>query len=280
MGSPNNSSLTVLHDRNRREVLEALRANPGISLSALADIVRLSRATVSGIVGELLSVGLVEKVGQGSSTGGRPPTALQVLPASRMAVGAVMVNDRIEAALADMEGNLIRSQEVPVQGTTPQSMLDSMCAAVEGLLDGEDRSLVLGVGIGTPGIVDLPTGVLRIATSKHWIGDPVPIKDHLESRLGLPVYVANRSRVAALGELKTGVGRNVSNLVYLFLGQGIVAGIVHDRELFVGSSFSAGEIGHISVAPEGPLCNCGNRGCLEVYATEESYPGTGTECGS
>jgi glucokinase len=84
------------------------------------------------------------------------------------------------------------------------------------------------------------------------------------------VYVANRSRVAALGENLAGVGRNVANLIYFVLDQGIVAGIVINGQLYLGSGSAAGEIGHVSIEPDGPLCRCGNRGCLQMYASEEA----------
>ena len=264
------SALSALRDINRKKVLDAIRANPVISRTALTGKVRLSRATVSGIVAELIEAGLVEEIGEGDSTGGRPPITLQFRPEGKMAVGVVLLNNDIQAALTDMEGNLLSSLDIPVPNSTPDSMLQCMQQAVENVLTGVNRKRVLGVGVGTPGIVNLQTGIIALSTSKRWLNGDIHVKDILEAQLGLPVHVTNRSRVAALGEFKVGVGRGLSNLVYLFLGQGIVAGIVMDGQLFFGSSFGSGEIGHISIYPDGPLCACGNHGCLEVYATEEA----------
>ncbi len=270
MKNASGSALSALRDINRKKVLDAVRANPVISRTALTGKVRLSRATVSGIVEELIDAGLVEEIGEGDSTGGRPPITLQFQPKGKMAVGVVLLDNNIQTALTDMEGNLLSSLDIPVPNSTPDSMLQCMQQAVENILEGVDRSRVLGVGVGTPGIVNLQTGIIALSTSKRWLNGDIHVKDILEAQLGLPVHVTNRSRVAALGECKVGVGRGLSSLIYLFLGQGIVAGIVMDSQLFFGSSFGSGEIGHISIYPDGPLCACGNHGCLEVYATEEA----------
>jgi len=231
-------------------------------------MVSVSRATVSGIVSELLEAGVLEEVGEGMSTGGRPPIKLRYRPDSRMVVGVVLFDNQIQAALTDMEGNPLNYLEIPIYQTTPESMLCSMKEAALQILEGVPRDRVLGVGVGTPGLVDFETGVIEISVSKGWLKGGIRVQELLERELELPVYVANRSRVAALGEYQVGVGHGISNLIYLFLGQGIVAGVVIDGQLYLGSGSGSGEIGHVSVAPEGPLCDCGNRGCLECYATE------------
>lgn len=262
------SSSRVAWRISRSEVLNVIRSEKLISRSKLARMVSVSRATVSGIVAELLQVGVLEEVGEGMSTGGRPPIKLRYRPDSRMVVGVVLFDNRIQAALTDMEGNPLDYLEIAIHETTPESMLGSMREAARQILGDVPRDRVLGVGVGTPGLVDFETGVIEISVSKGWLKGDIRVKEYLERALELPIYVANRSRVAALGEYRVGVGREVSNLIYLFLGQGIVAGIVIDGHLYLGSGSGSGEIGHVSVDPEGPLCDCGNRGCLECYATE------------
>ncbi len=263
------TSTRVARNISRTEVLKAIRAEGCISRSKLAEMVPVSRATVSSIVSELLETGVLEEVGEGQSTGGRRPVRLRYRPESRIAMGLVLFDNKIQAVLTDMEGNPLGDyMEIPLRGAESEFMLQSMQEAAERLLEGIPRDQVLGVGVGVPGIVDFETGVIEISVSKGWLEGGIKVKEFLEDALGLPVYVANRSRVAALGEHKVGEFSNVSNLIYLFLGQGIVAGIVIDGSLYLGAGSSAGEIGHVSIVPDGPLCDCGNRGCLEVYATE------------
>jgi glucokinase-like ROK family protein len=167
-----------------------------------------------------------------------------------------------------MEGNPLKFLTLSMSGTAPEDMLDCMKDAVEQLLTDVPREWVLGVGVGVPGVVDFSTGIIEISVGRGWLKGDIRVKEILETGLGLPIHVANRSRVAALGEFQSGIGRGVSNLVYLFLGQGIAAGIVIDGQLYFGSGSSTGEIGRVSIIPDGPLCDCGNHGCLEVYATE------------
>ena len=262
------SSSRIARRISRSEVLDVIRSEKLISRSKLARMVSVSRATVSGIVSELLQAGVLEEVGEGVSTGGRRPIKLRYRPDSRMVVGVVLFHNRILAALTDMEGNPLNYLEIPIYEMTPESLLCSMKEAALQILEGVPRDRVLGVGAGTPGLVDFETGVIEISVSRGWLEGGVRVREFLERELELPVYVANRSRVAALGEYQVGVGRGISNLIYLFLGQGIVAGVVIDGQLYLGSGSGSGEIGHVSVEPEGPLCDCGNRGCLECYATE------------
>ncbi len=262
------TSTRVARNISRAEVLNVVRSEGLISRSKLAEMVPVSRATVSSIISELLEAGVLEEVGEGQSTGGRRPIRLRYQPESRLAVGLVLFGSQIQAVLTDMEGNPLSYLENPIRGAESDFMLHSMKEAAERLLKDVPWSRVLGIGVGTPGIVDFETGTIEISVSEGWLEGGIKVKEFLEGELKLPVYVANRSRVAALGEYQAGICRGVSNLIYLFLGRGIVAGIVIDGCLYLGPGSSAGEIGHVSVVPDGPLCDCGNRGCLEAYANE------------
>jgi glucokinase-like ROK family protein len=138
---------------------------------------------------------------------------------------------------------------------------------VEDLLNETDKP-ILGIGIGTPGLVDTSTGVVIRSINLDWIN--LPLGQLLSERYGLPVYVANDSQVAALAQYLYGEGPKSPNLVTIKLGQGIGSGIVLAGKLFQGDGYGAGEIGHITIVENGRLCRCGNRGCLETVATERA----------
>lgn len=265
---PKGSSFETAWRTSRAEVINAIRSQRIVSRSQLARQVSVSRATVSSIVSELLQVGILEEQGKGVSTGGRPPIKLRYCPESRFAVGVVLFDNEVQVALTDMEGVELNYLQVPFAHNTPEAMLEAMAEAVRRILERVPKDQVLGVGVGTPGIVDFETGIIEISVGKGWLEGGIRVREFLEDALGLPIYVANRSRVAALGESRVGIGQDVSNLIYVFLGQGIAAGIVIDGCLYRGTSCTSGEIGHVSIEPQGPLCTCGNRGCLEVYAAE------------
>jgi glucokinase-like ROK family protein len=261
-------SLSSSRDLHRLEVFETIRREKLVNRSGLSRLVSSSRPTVSMIVSEMVRLGLLAEVGEGISTGGRKPLQLKYCPESRKAIGVVFFNDQVQAALTDLDGNLLQVAEGAIHGSSPDAMLEAMATVVDRIRAGIPRAEILGVGAGVPGLVEFETGVIEISVSQGWLKSGVNVKQYLEQQLDLPVYVANRSRVAALGELVSGIGKDINNLVYLYLGQGIAAGIVIDGQLFLGSSSGSGEIGHVSVDPDGPLCDCGNHGCLEIFASE------------
>ena len=263
-------TIPYIRDFSRSEVLDVVRREWLLSRAELCEAVSISRATVSGIVAELLAIGLLEEVGVGPSTGGRRPIKLAYRPASRKAIGLVMFNNRIQAALTDMEGVALNSLEIPLEGLSPEAMLSTMKSAAQQIMRGVAPEELLGIGVGAPGIVDFESGIIEISIGTPWLEGGIHVKTYLAETLKLPVYVANRSQVAALGENLAGVGRNVSNLIYFVLDQGIVAGFVIHGSLYLGSGFASGQIGHVSIEPDGPLCRCGNRGCLQLYASEEA----------
>jgi glucokinase-like ROK family protein len=255
---------------SRIEVFNVIREKHVLSRSKLAELVSVSRATVSSIVSDLLQSGLLEEVGEGESTGGRPPIHLRYRPEGRQVIGLLVYDHQIQAALTDLEGHPLHFLKVPVSSSQPEEMLNAMQSAIQELLENPCGKQVIGIGVGVPGIVNFDSGVIETSVGMGWIDQRVEVKEVLHKKFGLPVHVANRSRVAALGELKAGVGKDSNNLIYLFLGKGIVAGIVIDGKLYFGSGFDSGEIGHVSIDPNGPLCACGNHGCFELHSSEKA----------
>jgi glucokinase len=130
---------------------------------------------------------------------------------------------------------------------------------------GLTRQEVAGIGMGLPGNLRPDEGLCVFSPNFQW--RDVQVRAPLQEELGIPVFIQNDVRTITLGEKHFGLGRGVDSFVCVWLGTGVGGGIVINGQLYTGSSESAGEIGHITVNPEGPLCNCGNRGCLESYAS-------------
>ena len=267
-------SKRVSRSTGLKEVFDVIRNESPVSRMKLASLVSVSRATLSGIVYDLIETGFLQETGEEASTGGRPAMQLSYQPAGRYAVGVVQYDTQLRATLTDFEGNPIHSLEKLFYAFQPDAMLHAIADLVNQILAGRQRDRVVGVGVGVPGLVDFSSGTLEVSASKGWMDGKIPVREVLRQALGLPVYVVNRSRAAALGEHRVGIGKGNHNLIYVFIGQGIAAGIILDGKLFLGSKSSAGEIGHISVVPDGPLCRCGSQGCLEVYATENAILAT------
>jgi N-acetylglucosamine repressor len=249
---------------NSRLVLRTIYERQQISRADIARETHLARTTVSSVVGELMEQQMVEEVGYGPSAGGKPPILLRVIPDSRHLIGIDLASDEFRGAVVSLRGDVRHRKAVPLDDRDGQAALALVYELVESLSAATDSPL-LGVGIGSPGLMDASNGIVRRSVNLDW--HDLPLRRLLEERFDLPVYVANDSQVAALGEYTFGHGSGVENLVVIKVGHGVGAGIVLNGRLFHGETFGAGEIGHVAVVEDGERCRCGNRGCLETVAS-------------
>lgn len=251
-------------------ILDLLQRQRRTTRTELTRLSGLSKATVSGIVDTLLEHGFTHEVGKFQAGRGRSRVVLEFDPTACSVLGAQLDDDVCTVVLTDLDGNVRRRAARPVHGTDPALFIDAVVDGVRELRDTADPP-VLGMGVGAPGLVD-PTGrTVTLSVSHGW--KDLAICDEFEARLGLPVIAANRAKVAALGEFRQIERGGRENLIYIFLGSGIVAGIVVNGTLYFGRDGGAGEIGHLTVLPGGPPCGCGNSGCLHTVASEGAILG-------
>jgi predicted NBD/HSP70 family sugar kinase len=255
---------------NRGAVLDSVRRISPTSVGQIAEEVHLSRATVTSIVSEMLQSGLLEDAGQADSTGGRRPALLRFRSDARLAIGVVALDGEIVCVLTDLDGQILKRHVLPWDGRSAEDMLRAVIEGASALVAGIARERIVALGLGLPGVIQADSGAILCCTSMGWYGPPIDARRIVEAALGWPTYVANRSRIASLGEIHAGVGRGASSLLYVYLGRGVVAGIVLNEEIYAGASSNAGELGHSSIVADGPLCHCGNRGCVELYASESA----------
>lgn len=252
---------------NAALVLRVLYDHGPVSRAHLARMTGLTRTTVGELIGELLDDGLAREVGRGPSTGGKAPIMLELVDGARHVIGLDLGESVFRAALLDLRGQVQRTIERNVEGLDGDRWLE----AVHELIDELSRDAgptLLGIGVGTPGIVDAATGNLLWAVNLDW--QDLPLGEILRRRHGVPVEVANDSRAAALA-VELFSGQRHSNLIAIKVGLGVGAGIVLRGELFHGDRFGAGEIGHVVVvAVGGAECRCGRFGCLETVASSRA----------
>ena len=255
---------------NLARLLDVLRLSGPLSRTAIGSAAGLSRATVSTLLGELLERRLVrETTDAPRALGiGRPAGVVELEPSAAVAVGVDIGRTHVRAVVADLGLTVLAEAherfDVPDH---PRETLDLVVDTTRRLLAeaGVDRADLLGVGVGLPGPVDRVSGRLGSATIlPYWVG-AAPRAD-LEARLQSPVLVENDANLGALAESLLGAGRGSEVLAYIKAAAGVGAGIVVGGRLFRGASGTAGEIGHTTVANAGPVCRCGNRGCLEQLA--------------
>lgn len=254
-------------NHNKGLILRMVYQAGWISRADVARATTLTRPTVSTAVAELIDEGLVTESGLGQSIGGKPPILLRVEDDSRYMIGVDLAESEFRGALVNLRGSIRRRVSLPIHDQDGEAALALVHHLIRDLVQASDRPIV-GIGIGTPGLMDARRGVVRNAVNLNW--RDLPLGDLLETQHRLPVYIANDSQVASLAELTFGHGKDLANLIMVKAGRGIGAGIVLDRGPFYGDDSGAGEIGHIVVDPGGSLCRCGNRGCLETLASTRS----------
>jgi predicted NBD/HSP70 family sugar kinase len=266
-------SLASLRRLNRRRVINALRQHGKISRAEIARRTGLSRSTVSSLVAELQSDGLVmEREEPGAAhgeQGGRPPILLSFDASAGAAVGIDFGHSHVRVAVADLSSTILAERAEPLD--TDHAAHEGLDVAIE-LVDealaeaGVERSRVIGAGLGLPGPIDQADGVIgSSAILPGWVG--VAAAEEMRGRLDVPVVVDNDANLGALAEFTHGAGRGASDIVYLKVSSGIGAGLILGGRLYRGWGGMAGELGHVLVDPEGAVCRCGNRGCLETAAS-------------
>ncbi len=268
-------SLASLREGNRKRVIDALRERGVASRAELARITGLSRSTVSTIVGDLLEAGVAgERDGQpaGETHAGRPPVMVSLTDSAGLALGIDFGHRHLRVAVADLSHTVLAEtwREMDVDHSSEEG-LETAVEFVDHVLEdaGVDRGRVIGVGMGLPAPIDLTTGAVQAASIlPGWVG--VDAAAEASARLGLPVQVENDANLGALAELVWGAAKGKSEVAYIKASSGIGAGLISDGRLQHGVSGTAGEIGHTVIVEGGPVCRCGNRGCLETLASSRA----------
>ncbi|MCD6309490.1 MAG: ROK family protein [Candidatus Eremiobacteraeota bacterium] len=188
------------------------------------------------------------------------------MPDDTYVIGVDLGGTHVAAAVVDISGKVFYQSELPVDiSLTPDEIFEkSIFPAIETAIN-KAPGKISGIGMGLPGHIDSRTGICRFSPNFQWHN--VEVTSRLTDRFGLNSFVMNDVRVATLGEQRFGAGRGIDNFVLMAIGTGIGGGIINNGELVMGALESAGEIGHMTILPDGPPCNCGNRGCLEVLCS-------------
>lgn len=253
---------------NNTIILKIIREKGPVSRADIAKITGLNPATVSNNVNTLLESGIVVETGSGESSGGRKPILLQLNAGAFHVIGVDMGMSKVMTAVTDLEGNVIKKVTLYFEDkSTRKYIIDRIKQSIYDIMSesGFEGSSYIGIGIGVHGLVDPENGISIYAPAFNWRN--VNIKEIMEEEFNLPVYIDNDARVMALGERWFGAAQNVDNFILINVGSGVGSGIMINGELYRGATFGAGEVGHICIADNGPKCNCGNYGCLEVMAS-------------
>ncbi|CAM5361919.1 ROK family transcriptional regulator [Streptomyces atroolivaceus] len=258
-------SQTSLHRANLERVVRAVRMAGSLTQAEIARSTGLSAATVSNIVRELKEGGTVEVTP--TSAGGRRARSVSLSGDAGIVIGVDFGHTHLRVAIGNLAHQVLAEESEPLdvdassaQGFGRAEQLVNRLIETTGISPGK----VIGVGLGVPGPIDVESGTLgSTSILPGWTG--INPSQELAGRLGVPVYVDNDANLGALGELVWGSGRGVKDLAYIKVASGVGAGLVIDGTIYRGPGGTAGEIGHITLDESGPVCRCGNRGCLETF---------------
>jgi N-acetylglucosamine repressor len=250
---------------NRSHVLNTIKSYGPIGRAEIARRTRLSPATVTSISAKLILQNLVLEKSAGDSSGGRPPILLVINPKGGYVVGIKLTETHAVCALTDLEALIIAKDSMPLSGHDPAQVVDDLARMVLEFIHEQkiSKKQLLGVGVGLAGIVDAENGILRQSPIYGW--NNVPLREMLQGKLHIPVYIENDVNTLTLTERWFGHGQGVDNFLTVTIGRGVGLGIVANGQFYRGQTGGAGEFGHTTIDPEGPLCACGKHGCLESY---------------
>ena len=262
----------TIRDINRQIVLNYVRVRSPISRAEIARETSLQRSTVSAIVDDLQSLGFIEEIGTGDSTGGRKPTLLQLKTGTPVAIGVDITPRETTIVLADLGGNLLQKETLP---TSPdlEYMNEQILTRVKALAEA-NKGYDLEVGISIPGIADQVTNTVLYVPYFQWVN--WDIGHQITRATSLPVTIDNDANAVALAELWFGAEevKRTRNFIMVMISEGIGTGIVIDGEVYRGENGAAGEFGHMYVGENAPVtCSCGRHDCWEAHASEKAVVG-------
>ena len=260
----------LIRSINRSNLLNAIKTQGEISRAALAHMTGLSPATVTAITGQLIQEGLVFEKATGDSTGGRPPIMLALNPRGGFVIGIKLMEGHAIGALTDLNATILAKDTIDLADKQVETSVNVLGKLVSRLVhsSGVRKKQLLGVGIGLAGVVDFTHGIVRQNPFFGWRN--IQLGDLLETRLQVPVFIDNDVNTLTLSEKWINRGQPEDNFIVITVGRGIGMGIVINGQIYRGKAGGAGELGHTVVDPNGPLCDCGRRGCLESLVSDRA----------
>jgi predicted NBD/HSP70 family sugar kinase len=258
---------------NRRKILNLLSVKRELTRQAISMKTNISIPTVSANIQELIEEGLVEEAGTAESTGGRKALIVRYLPDSKVSFGVEIKTEKVGILLSNLDSKILFETELVMESfgriNDVMARTSAEIGRIQASLDIPEEK-VLGIGFSLPGTVNQKKMALELAPN-------LGMKDisfkSFEKLFRFPIFIENEANAGALAEMKLGKLSKSSELVYVSVTSGIGTGLIIHGKLYKGRNQRAGEFGHMTVIPGGKLCNCGRKGCWELYASEKALLG-------
>lgn len=255
---------------NQTVLLHLIRERQPISRVQIASITGLRPGTISTIVNRLIKKGVIYEGAEGPSSGGRKPTYLYINGENAYVLAIDLGVRETVYAVSDFNGRILKQKAMITEGN-PREFLERLAVEIQTTIDKHyPRVNFAGIGVSVPGLIKRDTGEVAVSPNLGW--NNLPVKEILESKLNLPVFVENDANAAAFSELWYGPldEIKVKTLLYVLVVDGLGTGLIINGELHVGSKIGMGGFGHMCIEPNGELCSCGRKGCWETLASESA----------
>lgn len=248
-------------------LLSLIQRHKEVSRAQLAKLTSISNTTVGKIIKVLIEDGLVNEVGQTVGEVGRRATILKINPEGAYIIGVEINLTNTEIAIVALDGTILKSNYLKLNANQkPEKVLNEIAINIENLINQVSlvtKEKIIAIGIGMPGLITWPDGEVLVVPQFHW--NNVKVTSFLEEKLDYFVYVDTDVRTALLAESFFGSMTNHQNAVCIYIGSGVGGAVMMNGEIVRGHHNMLGEIGHITLDPNGSLCDCGRLGCLQTY---------------
>jgi N-acetylglucosamine repressor len=270
-------SKTILGDSTSKEdhrirIINCIRKFGPVSRTEIYEMTKISKPTITRVIDDYIEKGVIRETGVLTANSKRKPIGIELNPDAYYCIGVNISKNVLRAILTDFTMNIVAKKQVSIKTMDGQdSFLSILSDSIEYLINKSevDQRKLLGIGIGVPGIVDNENGVIIDFASIHSMVN-VKLKEFLENRFRLSVFVDNDANTQALGEYWYGYSVGCKNSIFVSCREGIGSGIITDGVILRGKSNVTGEFGHMIVNALGRKCNCGRYGCIEAYCSTES----------
>jgi N-acetylglucosamine repressor len=259
-------SVSELKSSNKIAIAALIERFGPITILELSQRSSLSRATVSNMLEELISEGLVKNTKKDKSTGGRRPDKYSIISNNHYILGLSLGRYKINVLLTDLKSTVIEYRNLKIEGNDiEKDIIPQAFEAISNLLNKEIKTKIIGVGISFPGTINNQTG--EIYDSPNIGGEGINLKKIFYKYFNLPVYVENDANSVALAEWWFGAAKNKESILYIYAGRGTGCGILINGEVYRGSNKLAADVGHSIIDINGEKCHCGSYGCVETYTS-------------
>ncbi|MGG0718746.1 ROK family transcriptional regulator [Robertmurraya massiliosenegalensis] len=268
----------VVKQENKTLVLNTIKQLSPISRAEIANLTGLNKGTVSSLVSELIEEQLIYESGPGESSGGRRPVMLLFNQVAGFSIGIDLGVNYLLGIVTDLQGNIFHEKTISFKHLPYEKIMAHLYDMIEQLSSLTPKSPygIVGIGIGVPGTVS-KDGKVLLAPNLNWRN--INLKAVLQEKYNVPIIIENEANAGAYGEKLFGAGKEANNLVYVSVGIGIGVGLILNNHLYRGNNGFSGELGHMTIDISGEKCGCGNKGCWELYASEQALLKSANEAG-